>query len=34
MYELPELAEFEVIVTKEVVDNGAKPLYIKDKKTA
>jgi ATP-dependent Clp protease ATP-binding subunit ClpX len=34
MYELPELAGYEVIVTKEVVETGAKPLYIKDKKTA
>ena len=34
MYELPELAGYEVIVTKEVVESTAKPLYIKDKKTA
>jgi len=34
MYELPELAGYEVIVTKEVVETGVKPLYIKDKKTA
>ena len=34
MYELPELAGYEVIVTKEVVESAAKPLYIKDKKTA
>ena len=34
MYELPELVGYEVIVTKEVVETGAKPLYIKDKKTA
>jgi len=34
MYELPELNGYEVIVTKEVVETGAKPLYIKDKKTA
>jgi ATP-dependent Clp protease ATP-binding subunit ClpX len=34
MYELPELAGYEVIVTKEVVETGSKPLYIKDKKTA
>jgi ATP-dependent Clp protease ATP-binding subunit ClpX len=34
MYELPELAGYEVIVTKEVVETGANPLYIKDKKTA
>ena len=34
MYELPELEGYEVIITKEVVDSGAQPLYIKDKKTA
>jgi len=34
MYELPELEGFEVIITEEVVETGAKPLYIKDKKTA
>jgi ATP-dependent Clp protease ATP-binding subunit ClpX len=34
MYELPELEGYEVVITKEVVDEGAKPLYIKDKKTA
>jgi len=34
MYELPELVGYEVIITKEVVETGAKPLYIKDKKTA
>ena len=34
MYELPELANYEVIITEDVVENGAKPLYIKDKKTA
>ena len=34
MYELPELAGYEVIVTKEVIESAAKPLYIKDKKTA
>jgi len=34
MYELPELAEYEVIITEDVVENGVKPLYIKDKKTA
>jgi ATP-dependent Clp protease ATP-binding subunit ClpX len=34
MYELPELEGYEVIITEEVVENGAKPLYIKDKKTA
>jgi len=34
MYELPELAGYEVIITKDVVETGTKPLYIKDKKTA
>jgi len=34
MYELPELAGYEVIVTEDVVERGEKPLYIKDKKTA
>ena len=34
MYELPELAGYEVIITDDVVERGAKPLYIKDKKTA
>ena len=34
MYELPELMGYEVIITREVVDSAAKPLYIKDKKTA
>lgn len=34
MYELPELEGFEVIITEEVVETRAKPLYIKDKKTA
>jgi len=34
MYELPELMGYEVIITKEVVETRAKPLYIKNKKTA
>lgn len=34
MYELPELEGYEVIITEEVVEKGAKPLYIKDKKSA
>ena len=34
MFELPELSGYEVIITNEVVESGAKPLYIKDKKTA
>jgi ATP-dependent Clp protease ATP-binding subunit ClpX len=34
MYELPELAGYEVVITPDVVESGAKPLYIKEKKTA
>lgn len=34
MYELPELAGYEVVITQEVVNAGAKPLYIKDKQSA
>jgi ATP-dependent Clp protease ATP-binding subunit ClpX len=34
MYELPELGGYEVVITHDVVQSGAKPLYIKDKKTA
>jgi len=34
MYELPELEGYEVIITEEVIKTGAKPLYIKNKKTA
>ena len=34
MYELPELKDYEVVITNDVVQSGAKPLYIKDKKTA
>ena len=34
MYELPELAGYEVIITKDVIENGVNPLYIKDKKSA
>jgi len=34
MYELPELAGYEVVITEDVVLSDAKPLYIKDKKTA
>jgi len=34
MYELPELEGYEVIITQEVVESGAQPLYIKNKKTA
>ncbi len=35
MYELPELGGYEVVITKDVVVDGVKPLYIKkDKKSA
>ena len=35
MYELPELSGYEVVITKDVVVDGVKPLYIKkDKKSA
>ncbi|RUM73834.1 MAG: ATP-dependent Clp protease ATP-binding subunit ClpX, partial [Sulfurovum sp.] len=34
MYELPELNGYEVVITPDVVASGAKPLYIKNKKTA
>ena len=34
MYELPELEGYEVVITEEVVTEGAPPLSIKDKKTA
>jgi len=36
MYELPEYPGYEVVITKEMVDNGEKPIYIKQnkKKTA
>ncbi len=34
MYELPEYAGYEVIITKEVIEEGAKPLYIKKQKSA
>ncbi|SFV74971.1 ATP-dependent Clp protease ATP-binding subunit ClpX [hydrothermal vent metagenome] len=29
MYELPEYAGYEVVITKEVIENGEKPIYIK-----
>ena len=32
MYELPELDGYEVVITKEVIKNGEKPLYIKKNK--
>ena len=29
MYELPEYDGYEVVITKEVIQDGAKPVYIK-----
>lgn len=34
MYDLPELEGYEVVITDKVVNEGAAPLYIKDKKSA
>ena len=34
MYELPELEGYEVIVTEDVINNGVKPIYIKNSKIA
>ncbi len=34
MYQLPELKDYEVIITKDVVVNSSQPLYIKNKKSA
>ncbi len=34
MYELPDLKGYEVIITEDVVINGAEPLLLKNKKTA
>jgi len=34
MYELPELEGYEIIITDDVIENGVKPLYIKNSKTA
>jgi ATP-dependent Clp protease ATP-binding subunit ClpX len=34
MYELPELEDYEVVITPEVIESGEKPLYIKNKKSA
>ena len=32
MYELPEFAGYEVIITKEMVEDGEKPVYVKKNK--
>jgi ATP-dependent Clp protease ATP-binding subunit ClpX len=34
MYELPELEGYEIVVTEEVINEGLKPLYIKNSKIA
>lgn len=35
MYELPELSSYEIVITEDVIKEGAKPLYIKiEKKSA
>ena len=34
MYSLPELKGYEVVITPDVVSKGAKPLYLKNKKSA
>ncbi len=34
MYELPELEGYEVVITEEVINEGVKPLYIKNSKIA
>jgi ATP-dependent Clp protease ATP-binding subunit ClpX len=35
MYELPEYDGYEVLITKEVIEDGSEPLYIKkQQKTA
>jgi len=34
MYELPELEGYEVIITEDVINDGIKPIYIKNSKTA
>jgi len=34
MYELPELEDYEVIITPEVIEKSEKPVYIKNRKSA
>ena len=34
MYQLPDLKEYEVVITEDVVTHSAKPLLLKNKKTA
>ena len=34
MYELPDYSGYEIVITKEVIEEGAKPIYIKKQKIA
>jgi len=34
MYELPELEGYEIVITDEVINDGLKPIYIKNSKSA
>lgn len=34
MYELPDLEGYEIVITDDVIENGIKPLYIKNSKSA
>ena len=34
MYDLPEFAGYEVVISKEVVKDGAKPIFIKQNQSA
>ena len=34
MYELPEYSGYEILITKEVIEDGVKPIYIKKQKIA
>ncbi len=34
MYELPELENYEVVITPEVIETDEKPIYIKNKISA
>jgi len=34
MYSLPDLKGYEVVITSDVISEGAKPLYLKNKKSA
>jgi len=32
MFDLPEYAGYEIVITEDVVNSGAKPLYVKKSK--